>query len=408
MKLLNLQKPIVSGFLSGFVIFLLACITTMVLFTLNDRFQFQLLQKELTNLARIAAKEVKVEEHLQLTDPKQTNSSFYQKIITPLVELHNAVPDILYLYTMREIDGKVYYVLDTANDERLIRKGGLDASEVMELYEFDHNEKAFKNWLPTLQNGEIEIDNEFYFDEGQYIISASVPIFDADNQFFGLLGVDFDVSLYEKNQQKILNIAYLVIFVSLLISILIGKKVYDISANLEKTHVKLYRQAHTDFLTGAFNRRYFIELSERELSRSQRYGHQLSLLMIDVDHFKKVNDSYGHLTGDEVLIFLVKLIKENMRTNDIVARFGGEEFAMLLPDTDGEGAGVFASRIQKKLAYMEIKSVEGESFTISVSIGISEFQSESDLDGWIQQADEALYKAKAAGRDQFKIYQPLQ
>jgi diguanylate cyclase (GGDEF)-like protein len=274
----------------------------------------------------------------------------------------------------------------------------------MQEYEFDEEKDEFKNWLPTLHQGKIEIDDEFYLDDDQYIISASVPIFELNGAFFGLLGVDFNVSLYEKNRQEILRISFIVIIVAFFISILLALKVYSISNNLEKTHAKLYRQAHTDFLTGAYNRRFFIELVGREICRSQRHSHTLSLLMIDIDYFKVVNDKYGHLTGDEVLIFLVNTINENMRSNDILARFGGEEFIMLLPDTNLDGAIVFTQRLQKKLSLLELKSVDGECFSITVSVGISEFTPKIELDAWLNQADDAMYKAKDSGRDQYKCY----
>ena len=93
-----------------------------------------------------------------------------------------------------------------------------------------------------------------------------------------------------------------------------------------------------------------------------------------------------------------------MRNNDILARFGGEEFIMLLPDTDLNGSIVFTERLQKKLSLLEFTSLEGESFSITVSIGISQFESKLDLDAWLNQADEAMYKAKDSGRDQFKCY----
>ncbi|MGK0442490.1 MAG: diguanylate cyclase (GGDEF)-like protein [Pseudohongiellaceae bacterium] len=408
MKLLKVQRPLISAYLSGMVVFFLALIITLVMYTLNDRFQFKLVQKELVDLARIASKYVNTAEHQLLTKPEQTNNDFYRKIITPLVDIHNAVPDILYLYTMREIDKKIYYILDTANDNRLIKKEGLDKSLVMDIYEFDKSEDAFRNWLPTLHVGKIDIDDEFYLENGQYIISASVPIFDQNGGFFGLLGIDFNISLYEKNRQEILKIAFAVIFIALIISILIARKVYSISTKLEKTHAQLYLQAHTDFLTNAYNRRYFIELAEREINRSQRRPHTLSLLMIDIDYFKIINDKYGHLTGDKVLILLVKTIKKTMRKNDILARFGGEEFIMLLPDTELEKSVIFTKRLQKELSLLKVKSLEGESFNITVSIGISQFESKLDFDSWLNQADDAMYKAKESGRDQFKCYSLLE
>ncbi|MBT4518968.1 MAG: diguanylate cyclase [Halieaceae bacterium] len=401
----NQQKPVLAGIAAGTTVFVVACLTTWLLYTLNANLQLQLLRGELANIARIAALEVDVEDHKKLTRAEDTNNSHYRKIIEPLVEIHNAVPDILYIYTMREIDGRIYYILDTVNDDGLLRNNRSEVTSVMEEYEFNPHDELFINWLPTLHAGEIDVDEEFYLDDGDYIIGASVPIFDSDGSFFGILGVDFNVNLLEENLQFFLKVAFAVVLLSFILALIIGLRVYLISANLKKTHAKLYRQAHTDFLTGAYNRRHFLAHVASETTRSKRHKHPLSLLLIDIDHFKKVNDTYGHLTGDEVLAFLVSTVKETMRGNDMIARFGGEEFIILLPDTTKEGAIRFSDRLQNRLSLLEMKSVGGERFFFTISIGISEYKAEVDINDWINQADSALYNAKQSGRNKSVCYQ---
>jgi len=404
---LHHHKSFITGLLAGTVIFVLASLTTGVLYYLNNNLQFDLLREEMANIARISALEVDVEQHKKLNQSEHTNNALYQTQIAPLVKIHNAVPDILYLYTMREIDGKLYYILDTVNDKNLNRRTGMDISLVMEEYKFDPEGNTFPDWLPTLHQGKIHVDDTFYFDDNAYILSASVPLFDEDGKFFGLLGVDFDVSLFEQKQQLILNIVYVVVFLSLILAFIIGWRVYVTSANLEITHAELYKQAHTDFLTGAYNRRHFIDQVKYEMARNSRYKHALSLLLIDIDHFKKVNDNHGHLSGDGVLSMLVRKAKETMRTNDLIARFGGEEFMILLPETPSSGAMIFAERFRELISRYELKSTSGEKFNITISIGISEYNAVNDIDAWLQEADEALYKAKNLGRNQSISYQQM-
>jgi len=402
----NLHKPLFSGLLAGTVVFIVVSLATWILYAMNHKHQFELLQDELVNLARIAALQVDPEEHKKLTKESDTNNAYYKKIIKPLVNIHNSVPDILYLYTMREIDGKIYYVLDTLNDENLLTKSVQNPSTVMEEYPFDANDKSFIHWLPNLHQGIIDIDNDFYFEDNTYILSASVPIFEKNGDFFGLLGVDFDVNLFEEKRLLIVNIAYAVLFTAFIISIIIGRQVYQVSFNLNNTHKKLRQQANTDFLTKAYNRRYFIKLADNEITRSKRHGHKISLIMMDIDFFKKINDSYGHITGDNVLILLVKMIKETKRSNDIIARLGGEEFVLLLPDTTEEGALVFAERIKNELSEMEIHTGNNNIIHITLSMGISEFHNSLDIDTWIHEADTAMYVAKETGRNRITKYHP--
>ncbi len=157
----------------------------------------------------------------------------------------------------------------------------------------------------------------------------------------------------------------------------------------------------TDPLTGVGNRRCFELRLEEELSRAQRHGLPLSLLMVDVDHFKHVNDRHGHLVGDQVLAATGAALSSAVRRDDIVARYGGEEFAVLLPVTHAEGAVVVAERLLH--AVRSCQHPRGLRWTASVGIAAIDGRGAATRDELVHEADTALYRAKAAGRDQLHV-----
>jgi diguanylate cyclase (GGDEF)-like protein len=163
----------------------------------------------------------------------------------------------------------------------------------------------------------------------------------------------------------------------------------------------------TDPLSGCFNRRGFEQLTTREVSRAVRAGHPMSILALDVDHFKHINDEYGHLTGDEVLREMGLLLRETARLGDVVARYGGEEFEILAPDTNHEGALILADRIQHAFRTRPFAAV-GVDRTVTVSIGIASDIARNDqvASVLIARADEALYVAKRNGRDRTELWHP--
>jgi diguanylate cyclase (GGDEF)-like protein len=159
----------------------------------------------------------------------------------------------------------------------------------------------------------------------------------------------------------------------------------------------LHEMAITDELTSLYIRRYFNVRLDMEIKRAQRYNHSLSLAICDLDHFKSVNDTYGHQKGDVVLREVAALLMKNVREIDTPARYGGEEFAIILPETDTEGAAVVCERIRRKVEGLKI---EGMSQQITVSIGIATFSRHaSDVSGLIEAADRAMYQAKNEGRN---------
>lgn len=163
---------------------------------------------------------------------------------------------------------------------------------------------------------------------------------------------------------------------------------------------ELERQAHLDSLTTLNNRGYFMLLSEQELARAVRYASELTLLMLDIDNFKKINDTYGHKCGDIVLQKLAEIFQKSLREVDIIGRLGGEEFAILLPETGRNHAFEIAERLRTNIANTEIEILDNQSIKFTVSIGVAALNPNvHKLDDLLIMADKALYDAKNSGRN---------
>ncbi len=166
---------------------------------------------------------------------------------------------------------------------------------------------------------------------------------------------------------------------------------------------KLQRMATTDSLTGLFNRRHMTHLAEKELARFQRSGHPIAFLVLDIDHFKDINDRYGHETGDRVLEDVASIIQAQLRTQDLIARWGGEEFLAVLPNTELQSAQASAERVRKALLAHDWLALTGERIDITISAGVSEFRQDDDLNSAINRADRALYRGKERGRNRVEL-----
>ena len=212
--------------------------------------------------------------------------------------------------------------------------------------------------------------------------------------FISILIFDFEFNLESNMSQVFASIPILVIY-----PLLVGFTTHKLSINVAEKRAKLISLSRIDGLTGLNNRRYWENQLDRSFKLNKRDETSTSVIFIDVDHFKKINDQYGHIVGDEVLQKISSLIEETARETDICGRYGGEEFCILLPKTGKLEAEILAERLREKVANTNLHSklnIKG-----SVSLGVSELSGEmNSYSEWLTIADNALYKAKSNGRNQ--------
>ena len=184
-------------------------------------------------------------------------------------------------------------------------------------------------------------------------------------------------------------------------------KIKSLQDELKKTNEMLRELSVTDGLTKIYNRRYFMDLLKIEFSRAEKEKSPLTLIMMDLDYFKKINDTFGHLCGDQVLLEVCNCIKDELRKSDIFGRYGGEEFTLLCPETKIKGGEILAERIRKKVRGVKTGP---ETTGISISCGLASIPDASiqNVDQFIMRADEALYRAKALGRDRIELSIPVE
>jgi len=177
----------------------------------------------------------------------------------------------------------------------------------------------------------------------------------------------------------------------------------ELLSQLARQNSELERLASTDALTGLTNRRRFLESLENERSRIERYGGALSLIMFDIDHFKKVNDTWGHAVGDAVLREIARAALQCLRKADIAARYGGEEFVILLPETELPGAALIASRLRHLVADTVIAQEQGPSLSVTLSVGVATLGPDESGEDLLNRADQAMYQAKNNGRNRVEL-----
>lgn len=181
------------------------------------------------------------------------------------------------------------------------------------------------------------------------------------------------------------------------------KRLNHYAREIDNYSNEMKRLSITDYLTGVYSRRYFFEQAILELERAGRYNRKLSVVIIDIDHFKQLNDSYGHLAGDEVLMVLAENAGTILRKTDLMARYGGEEFVLLLPETDGPGAFKLAERLRKSIEDFKVEFDDKE-IAFTISIGIAEIKSSDEtIEEMIAGAGEALNDAKKKGRNRTEL-----
>lgn len=168
----------------------------------------------------------------------------------------------------------------------------------------------------------------------------------------------------------------------------------------------LQKLAITDSLTQLYNSRHFYAQLKMEIERANRYGHSLALLLLDIDYFKNYNDSFGHLEGDKVLSAVGQMIKTCLRTMDTAYRYGGEEFTVILPYTDGDEARTVADRIQYALEFITFNPYPDRSIQVTMSIGVTEYAPGEELTTFVSRSDRAMYASKESGRNKVSFLPP--
>lgn len=171
----------------------------------------------------------------------------------------------------------------------------------------------------------------------------------------------------------------------------------------KRVEQQLHRLATTDPLTGALNRRHFFELVKQEFDRSKRYERQISIILVDLDHFKEINDSYGHIAGDQLLQTVAERFNHSLRQMDIFGRYGGDEFIVLLPETNIDQARLAAERLHKAVTSNSVETSRG-TIPLEISIGVASLHNTDDMERLLIKTDQALYKAKAEGRNRVVVF----
>ncbi|GAB6158350.1 diguanylate cyclase [Desulfotomaculum varum] len=228
------------------------------------------------------------------------------------------------------------------------------------------------------------------------LITGYAPLFDRDGHFIGLLGVDISGQEFARSVLYVRNI----IILSFGIIVILG------GFFLYRAVRILSKPMYLDELTRLYNRQYMKARLEEEVNRAKRYGRPLSVLMLDLDFFKNINDCYGHQAGDLVLRNISQLLLLNLREEDIACRYGGEEMVIILPETDLPEAAVVAERLRQSIERMEfILPGKEKPVQITVSIGVAQMNREDTPDMLLQRADEGLYLAKRRGRNRYDFCQ---
>jgi len=250
--------------------------------------------------------------------------------------------------------------------------------------DYGAKEKILESTIDSVADKSVEILSFFEIEPGN--MRPFSQILQEANEELGKLNLSYEQLTVELKQAK--------------------EKAEKFAHELKTANEQLREMAFRDGLTGLYNHRYFQDLMDNELSRSRRYKKDYSLIMLDLDHFKKINDQYGHPVGDIVLKAVSKVIDDTIRDSDFAARYGGEEFAIVLPETELRGAAILAERLRKAIEQLEIDT-NGRRIDVTVSVGVTCYHPSTDKkekSEILAEADNALYNSKNKGRNMISIH----
>ncbi len=254
------------------------------------------------------------------------------------------------------------------------------------------------------------LDDEWFKRRVKTVFELGIPVYTTWEQRDNVFDFDLKLPIHHETQTMFQNTTFVPLRSARDEVEKVGVVVYDVTesavnrAKLELAKDELLRLSRTDRLTALWNRGYWEERLNEEFRRNQRSGSSVSIVMLDIDHFKKINDGYGHHVGDEAIRAVSKVIVENSRDIDVCGRYGGEEFAVILPETDTDGAIVYCERLREKIESLTVHS-SGQSIRFTISLGIAQLDERIKYPtDWIVSADKALYKSKESGRNKTSVF----
>lgn len=366
---------------------------------LSKQARLEVLRSHVAQIAQLAASVVDGDLHRQLLDPANYTPELYARTLKPLVRFHSACPDIFYVYTMMERDGKSHFVVDTAASEDLVTKHQLRASAYMEPFK-PLDIEPDPDWLQRIAAGQTYVYPEFLHDEYGYFLSGHTPIFDSEDRYSGFVGVDFDIQYYMAQEASFRAIYIGTLTVALMLAPLIGflaaRYHYETNHRIEEH----YHSSILDELTRLMNRRGALDSINKALAQS---ASSYAVIVIDVDDLKGINDNHGHATGDAFLSKVGHAIRQSVRDADICARMGGDEFLVFASGCDLDAATQTARRILNEVASAGAEPMHAQ-FGVSIGICVAQHP-HADFVAMYSNADEALYKAKADGKNRYVIYE---
>lgn len=357
--------------------------------------RLQVLRMHVDQVARLAASHVDGDLHRGLLSGTADEAMLAEARV-PLMRLHERWPEAVYVYTMGVIDGTARFILDTAQDASFAARRDLMASRYLEPWE--QREEYRDDWLQQLSAGETYVTPGFQLDDYGMFLSGHAPIFDRAGNVAGFVGVDFGLDYYLSQEAHFRRIERTSGGVALLLSVLLGY-LHARRQHAQQAEVRRhYRSSMQDPLTGLPNRRGAMAAINELWSTPEVHSH--AALLVDVDHFKQINDTQGHKAGDDVLLALSAALRASVRPGDITARLGGDEFLIFARDCDRHGAEQIATRLLAAVHAVETPT----RFTVSVGLGIAT-NLKGGFDLLYRHTDVALYRAKRSGRGRFAVHE---
>jgi diguanylate cyclase (GGDEF)-like protein len=364
---------------------------------LSKQARLEVLRSNVEQIARLAASVVDGDLHRRLLDPANYTPDLYEQALEPLVRFHSALPDVFYVYTMMERDGKSYFVLDTAASDKLQTKHKLRASAYMEPFETIDKEPD-PDWLQRIAAGQTYVYPKFLHDEYGYFLSGHTPIFDSAGRYSGFVGVDFDINFYMQREARFRAISIGTLIAALIAALAIGYLVARYHYYLDHRIKEHYLLSIHDELTGLLNRRGAMQAVGTAIAqRATSYA----AILIDVDDLKSINDGHGHAAGDDFLRMVAQAMRGSVRGADICSRLGGDEFLIFATGCDLDAATEIARRILHRVYAHECAGVNG--FGVSIGISIAPGAS-AEFERMYRCADHALYSAKSGGKNRYVIF----